>query len=131
VIAMTATEVWVWTIEVLPEAPDSAGGTQGMPDITGYEVSARDGNIGKIEEVVHGDDGRVYLVVDTGFWIFEKKRMIPAGVIDTIDHKNRRINVKMTKDEIKKAPDYDAKHRNDDDVRKETEKAYGPFVGRR
>ena len=74
------------------------------------------------------DDGRVYLVVDTGFWIFEKKRMIPAGVIDTIDHKNRRINVKMTKAEIKKAPDYDDKHRNDDDVRTSHEEAYGPFA---
>ena len=45
-----------------------------MPDITGFEVSARDGNIGKIEEVVRLDDGRTYLVVDSGFWIFEKKR---------------------------------------------------------
>jgi hypothetical protein len=128
VIAMTATELWIWTIEVVPDAPDNAGGTAGMPDITGYQVSARDGDIGKVEEVVSGDDGRVYLVVDTGFWIFEKKRMIPAGVIDTIDHKNRRINVKMTKAEIKKAPDYDEKHRNDDDVRTSHEEAYGPFA---
>src|SRR4051794_14173957 len=78
-------EIWVWTLELVPS------GAAAMPDITGYEVSARDGTIGKVEEVVNGADGRSYIVVDTGFWIFEKKRMIPAGAIDTIDHKNRRI----------------------------------------
>jgi hypothetical protein len=111
-------EIWVWTIEVLPDEA-----TQ-MPDITGYEVSARDGNIGKVEEVVTDDDGRTYVVVDTGFWIFEKKRMIPAGAIDTIDHENRRINVKLTKDEIKHAPDYEADRRDDKDVRQAHEDYY-------
>ena len=55
---MTATELWIWTIEVVPDAPGNAGGTAGMPDITGYQVSARDGDIGKVEEVVSSDDGR-------------------------------------------------------------------------
>jgi hypothetical protein len=123
---MTAA-IWVMTIDVVGE-PEPGAETSPIPDITGYEVSARDGNIGKIEEVVRGDDGRTYLVVDTGFWIFEKKRMIPAGVIDTIDPENRRVNVKMTKDEIKKAPDYDAKRRDDDDVRRAHEEHYGQYA---
>ena len=112
-------EIWVWTVEVLPT------GTEAMPDITGYEVSARDGNIGKVEEVVNGEDGRSYIVVDTGFWIFEKKRMIPAGAIDTIDHRNRRINVRLTKGEIKDAPDYDAVRREEPGVQKAHENYYG------
>jgi hypothetical protein len=111
-------EIWVWTVEVVPDEDDS------MPDVTGYEVSARDGDIGKVEEVVTDPDGRTYIVVDTGFWIFQKKRMIPAGAIDTIDHENRRVNVRLTKDEIKKAPDYDADRRNDEDVRQEHENYY-------
>jgi hypothetical protein len=118
-------EIWVWTVEVAPPATDTGVGR--MPDLKGYEVSARDGSIGKVEELVDGDDGRAYIVVDTGFWIFDKKRMIPAGAIDTIDHKNRRINVKLTKDEIKKAPDYDAEHRNDEDVQRRHEEHYNSF----
>ncbi|MDQ1521687.1 MAG: hypothetical protein QOI55_2760, partial [Actinomycetota bacterium] len=102
-----------------------------IPDLQGYEVSARDGTIGKVEEVVEGDDGRTYIVVDTGFWIFDKKRMIPAGAIDTIDHKNRRINVRLTKDEIKKAPDYDAQRRDDADVQRSHEEHYNRFAGAR
>ena len=27
----------------------------------------------------------MYLVVDTGFWIFGKKRLIPAGVVTHVD----------------------------------------------
>jgi hypothetical protein len=111
--------IWVWTVEVLPDENGR------MPDVTGYEVSARDGDIGKVEEVVTDPDGRTYIVVDTGFWIFEKKRMIPVGAIDTIDHENRRVNVRLTKDEIKKAPDYDPDRRNDHDVRQAHESYYG------
>jgi len=111
--------VWLWTVELVPT------GAQAMPDITGYEVSARDGNIGKVEEVVNGADGRSYVVVDTGFWIFEKKRMIPVGAIDTIDHENRRINVKLTKDEIRQAPDYEKERRDDKGVQKAHEDFYG------
>jgi len=113
------TEVWLWTVELVPSGPAA------MPDITGYEVSARDGNIGKVEEVVNGQDGRSYVVVDTGFWIFEKKRMLPAGTIDTIDEKNRRINVRLTKDEIRHAPDYEAEMRDDRNVREAHEDYYG------
>jgi hypothetical protein len=115
-------EVWLWTVELLPSGSDA------MPDITGYEVSARDGSIGKVEEVVNGQDGRAYVVVDTGFWIFEKKRMMPAGTIDTIDHENRRIHVRLTKDDIRHAPDYEAEARDEDDVRKTHEEYYGAQV---
>jgi hypothetical protein len=112
-------EIWVWTVELVPERNAS------MRDISGYEVSARDGSIGKVDEVVNGPDGRSYIVVDTGFWIFEKKRMIPAGAIDTIDHQNRRINVRLTKDEIRHAPDYDAQRRDEPGVQKAHENYYG------
>jgi hypothetical protein len=126
------TQIWVITAEVVG-APTggSARGASQMPDVTGYEVSARDGTVGKIEEVVRGHDGRTCLVVDTGFWIFGKKRMVPAGVIDTIDPKNERVNnVRVTKDDIKHAPDYDAPRRDDDDVRRAHEEHYGRYVGK-
>jgi hypothetical protein len=57
--------------------------------------------------------------------------MIPAGVVDTIDPENGRVNVKMTKNEIKKAPDYDAHRRDDEDVRRAHGEHYGPFTGAR
>ena len=49
-------------------------------DLVGYDVEATDGHIGKIDEASNEAAGQ-YLVVDTGFWIFGKKRLIPAGVV--------------------------------------------------
>ena len=41
-------------------------------DVTGFEVEATDGGIGKVDEATN-EVGSSYLVVDTGPWIFGKK----------------------------------------------------------
>jgi hypothetical protein len=82
-------------------------------DLVGYDVEATDGSIGSIDETSN-EAGSAYVVVDTGFWIFGKKRLIPAGSISDVDHQSRVVRVAMTKDAIKDAPDYDADHWDDD-----------------
>jgi hypothetical protein len=84
-------------------------------DLTGYDVEATDGSIGKIDESTY-EVGGSYLVVDTGFWIFGKKRMIPAGVVERIDDTDRKVFVRLTKDEIKSAPDFEEQHRRERDM---------------
>ena len=84
-------------------------------DFVGYDVEALDGSIGKIDKA-STDTSRRYVVVDTGFWIFGKKRLIPAGVVTSVDHTDRRVHVSMTKDQIKEAPDYDDTRTSDDDT---------------
>ena len=81
-------------------------------DITGYDVEATDGSIGTIDES-SAAAGSAYVVVDTGFWIFGKKRMIPAGVIERINVDAQTVFVGMTKDQIKNAPDFDETRRDD------------------
>lgn len=88
---------------------DAAFGT----DLTGYSVEATDGGIGKVDESTN-DVGSSYIVVDTGPWIFGKKRMLPAGVIDRVDRNDEKIYVSRSKDEIKDAPEFDeTKYRED------------------
>lgn len=70
----------------------------------GYDVHAVDGDIGKVSDASN-EAGRNSLVVDTGTWIFGKKRMIPAACVRSVDHTNRRIDVSLTKSQIKDAPD--------------------------
>jgi hypothetical protein len=84
-------------------------------DLVGFDVEATDGRIGDIDEATN-EAGSAYLVVDTGFWIFGKKRMIPAGVVERIDDTDRKVFVAMTKDEIKSAPDFEDVHRTDRDL---------------
>lgn len=88
-------------VEIWAFRPEVAGGGA---DLTGFEVEARDGTIGKIDEST-AEAGSSYLVVDTGPWIFGKKVMLPAGVIRTVDRDQKVVHVDRTKDEIKNAPE--------------------------
>ena len=85
-------------------------------DLVGYEVEADGGAIGKVD-AASTDASAQWLVVDTGFWIFGKKRVIPAGTVVGMDHESRRIVVSMTKDQVKAAPDYDESDWADEDTR--------------
>jgi hypothetical protein len=93
-------------------------------DVVGYEVEAIDGGIGKIDEATY-DAGASYVVVDTGPWIFGKKVMLPAGVIDSVDPDTETVFVSRTKDEIKDAPEYDENRRNDTGFRDDLGTYYG------
>ena len=74
-------------------------------DLSGYHVEATDGGIGKVDDATY-DDGSSFLVVDTGPWIFGKKVMLPAGIVESVDHDEQNVFVTRTKEEIKDAPEY-------------------------
>jgi hypothetical protein len=93
-------------------------------DLTGYSVEAVDGSIGKIDEASY-DVGAGYVVVDTGPWIFGKKVMLPAGVINRIDDRDETVWVNRTKDQIKNAPEFDPDIYRDDRYRGELGSYYG------
>lgn len=95
-------------------------------ELVGYDVEASDGHIGKIDEASM-ESGTDYLVVDTGFWIFGKKRLIPAGVVKQIDPATETVYLSMTKAEVKDAPDWDARWSDDGDSRDVYTSYYRPF----
>ena len=70
--------------------------------------------------------GGSYVVVDTGPWIFGKKVLLPAGVIDRIDIEDEKVYVDRTKDEIKNAPEFDESQSRDTNYRNEVGTYYGP-----
>jgi hypothetical protein len=90
-----ALEIWSFT------TPGMTGA-----DLVGFSVEATDGKIGKIDEATE-EAGRSMIVVDTGPWIFGKKVLLPAGVIDRADLDTETVFVNRTKDEIKDAPEFD------------------------
>ena len=92
--------------------------------LVGFEVEATDGSIGKIDEAT-AEAGTGYLVVDTGPWIFGKRVMLPAGVIERIDTDDERVFVDRTKDEIKNAPEFDESRYRDEGYRTELGSYYG------
>jgi hypothetical protein len=94
-------------------------------EILGHKVEAMDGSIGKIDDATDDVAGS-YVVVDTGPWIFGKKVMLPAGVIDRVDRENETVYVNRTKDEIKNAPEFDEDRHRDETYRSDLGSYYGP-----
>jgi hypothetical protein len=94
-------------------------------DLSGFDVEASDGGIGNIDEATY-DVGSSFIVVDTGPWIFGKKVMLPAGVINTVDYDDRKVFVNRTKDQIKNAPEFDDDMLRDDSYRSSLGTYYGP-----
>ena len=75
-------------------------------DLTGYPIAAVDGDIGHVDEATH-EVGSSYLVVRTGPWIFGRKVLLPAGVVERIDTVEHKVYVDRTKDQIKNSPEFD------------------------
>ena len=96
----------------------------GTTNVSGFKVEAIDGEIGSIDEATW-EVGGSYLVVDTGPWIFGKKVLLPAGVIERIDLDNERVFVHRTKDEIQNAPEFDEMRVRDETYRTELGTYYG------
>jgi hypothetical protein len=111
---MTATELWTYRETVTTPT-----------DLTDYEVEAIDGSIGKVDEATN-EVGSSYIVVDTGPWIFGKKVMLPAGVIDRIDTAEEKVYVNRAKEEIKNAPELDETRFRESSYRDEVGTYYGP-----
>ncbi len=109
-------DVYMYRADIVAVAPP--------PDVTGWDVEATDGHIGKVDEATY-ENRSGCLVVDTGFWIFGKRRLVPAGVVTAIDTDEQRVFVAMTKDDVKSAPDYDPdRHRADERGYHDTERSY-------
>ena len=99
--------------------------TVSTTNLTGFKVESIDGSIGKIDESTN-EVGASYLVIDTGPWIFGKKVMLPAGIVDRVDTAEEVVFVNRMKDEIKDAPEFDESRYRDAQYRDELGGYYGP-----
>jgi uncharacterized protein (TIGR02271 family) len=101
----------------------------GGDDIKGYDVYAADGNdkIGSIYDALVDEQGSFrYFVVDTGFWVFGKKVLVPMGSVQ-IDYDQHRIYVAgMTKEEAENMPEYDESMTIDYDYEERVRNVFRP-----
>jgi hypothetical protein len=84
--------------------------------LDGFSVEATDGSIGKVDEATY-DIGSSYIVVDTGPWIFGKRVMLPASIIERVDYDDETVYVSVTKERIKNAPELNETTYRDDAYR--------------
>jgi hypothetical protein len=91
-----------------PSSPPSSGDDEGGPgtqiDLAGYSVTATDGDIGSVEAL---DAAAGHLIIDTGPWIFGRTVLLPAGTVERVDHRERKVYIDRTREQVKDAPAYD------------------------
>ena len=75
-----------------------------ITDLNGFDVVALDGDIGEVDDATY-DVGSSYIVVDTGPWIFGKKVLIAASALVRADLDERKVYLRLTKDQIKASPE--------------------------
>jgi uncharacterized protein YrrD len=77
--------------------------------IEGFRLGASDGEIGHVEDFIIDDETWTirYIVVDTRNWWPGKKVTLSPRWVKSVDWKNRKVHVDLSRREIKNSPEYD------------------------
>lgn len=102
-----------------------------VDQIKNFDVCAQNGDkVGSIEYILIDDqDGKFrYFVVDTGFWIFGKKVLLPIGLA-TVSYGDRRVYVaNLTKQQVEDLPNFDDLEKVDYDYEEQLRGTYRPIA---
>ncbi|MBD1864912.1 MULTISPECIES: DUF2382 domain-containing protein [Trichocoleus] len=109
--------------------PNSHEDSSNAEDVKDFDVYTQsDEKIGSIEHILVDDQsGRFrYFVVDTRFWIFGKKVLLPVGRA-AINYTDRRVEVKsLTKQQVEDLPNFDDLEKADYDYEEQVRGTYRP-----
>ena len=103
----------------------------GGHDINKFEVyTERNQRIGAISDALVDEEGHVrYFVIDTGFWIFGKRVLLPVGR-SRMDHQAQRIYVVgLDQQQAEHLPEYHDNMSVDPDYEERVRRVYRPSVG--
>ena len=98
----------------------------GGEDIKSFSVyDYTNDKIGSVHDIIVDESGRFrYLVIDTGFWIFGKKVLLPVGRA-SIDYSQERVYAKgLTKEQAENLPEYDDSMTVDYDYEERVRRVY-------
>ena len=78
-------------------------------EVTGYHISAEDGDIGHIDDFIIDDETWMirYLVVDTRNWLPGKNVLVSPSWAEELDWAKSKVSVGVSRDKIKNSPEYD------------------------
>ena len=96
-------------------------------DMHGVAIHARDGIVGKLDEVLFDDVHWTvrYLVADTGHWLASRKVLLAPIAIGFTNWEESRLNNDHTRDQIENSPDVES----DEPVSRQWEAKYYGYYG--
>ena len=82
-----------------------------LKEIQNYKIFAKDGEIGSVDSFLFDDLSwnTRYVVADIGTWLSNKSVLISPFMIEEADVKDKKLFIKLTKDEIENSPSIDEK----------------------
>jgi uncharacterized protein YrrD len=88
-----------------PEGEESESVLHSALELGGYRVSAEDGQLGRVRDLLFGDDWRVRaLVVETGDWLFPERVAVPARAIAELSSTEQVVRLNLTRAEVRRSP---------------------------
>lgn len=78
-----------------------------VKDLRGYEIRARDGEVGKVDDVLFDDEEWVtrYFVVNTGAWLIGRKVLLSPISVERVVWPACSIEVNLRRAEVEGSPD--------------------------
>jgi uncharacterized protein (TIGR02271 family) len=111
--------------------PNHRNDSLNTDEIKSFDVYAQnDDKVGSIEHILIDDqDGKFrYFVVDTGFWVFGKKVLLPVGLA-TVSYSDRRVYVQnLTKQQVEDLPAFDELEKVDYEYEEQLRGTYRPIA---
>jgi hypothetical protein len=96
--------LWNWP-NPLPDSEFDEGAVE-LPDYGGYKVVANDGEIGHVDSFAIAPD-EAHIVVDTAHWLVGRMSLVPAAAVRVVNHDSKTVQIDLTKQQIKDAPEFD------------------------
>lgn len=90
-------------------------------EIGGYQIHARDGNLGHIKDLIIDDEDWqiVYAVADTSNWLpWSKKVLIAIDWMKKISYVSKEVTINLSTDSIKNAPEFNSEKPIDESYEK-------------
>ncbi|WP_315787962.1 PRC-barrel domain-containing protein [Fischerella sp. JS2] len=98
-------------------------------NIKNFDVYAQDNKVGSVTNMMIDDEGYFrYFIVDTGFWVFGKKILLPVGMA-RINYEDKRVYVPvLTKQQVEDLPEFTEDLATDKDYEERVRGVYRPYM---
>lgn len=99
-----------------------------MDEVIGYNIQARDGEIGHVETFIidDADWSIMYLVVDTRNWLPGKKVLVSLAWVEAVNWLEELVQIDLERERIKDGPEYNP----EDPINREMEMLLYDYYGR-
>lgn len=117
-----ASDVWTYRDEV-KRGKAGIGSPIADVDLAGFSVHARDEDAGKVDRAEY-EDGKGFLVVDTGPVVLGKKVLVPASLVRGVDEVAEAVELDLARDELESAPEVEEERLDDEGYRADVARHY-------